>query len=111
MPDTLYESASAVANGSGVALAQLGPFRAFEKWQVTSCTVQSDSVSPPKASIYRGSAAPSRLINGTYSGQFDTDPQFNLLLQSGEVMVVVWEGADAGSHCTVTVQGERLGRS
>lgn len=104
----LYQSAQAVADANGVAIAVMGPYQAFEKWQTQSVTVNSTSATlVPKASHYRGQQAPSRLINGTYSGNFDTDPDFKVLLQSGEQFITVWENCDPGSQCAVVVTGEK----
>lgn len=111
MSDPIYESATAQADASGTAIARLGPQRAFEKWQVSSISVQATSnINQSTAKVYRGARANSRLVNGTYSGNFDTDPDANILLQSGEYLVIVWEAADVGSICTVTIQGTREGR-
>lgn len=104
----LYTSAQATANAQGIAMAVLAPYQAFEKWQTQTVTVQSTSTTlVPKASHYRGQNAPSRLINGTFSGSFDTDPDFKMLLQSGEQFITVWENCDPGAICTVTLTGEK----
>jgi hypothetical protein len=104
----LFQSAQATANAQGIAIAVMGPYQAFEKWQTQSVSVQSTSSSlVPRATHYRGQQAPSRVINGTFSGQFDTDPDFKLTLQSGEQFITVWENCDPGAICTVTVTGER----
>lgn len=102
----LAESASATADASGVARVQMGPLRAFESWDVRSTTVAStSSVLVPTARVYRGAEAPSRLIDGTYTGTQDTsDTAYTL--RSGERVIVVFSGADVGSQCTVTLEGE-----
>lgn len=104
----LFQSAQAVANAQGIAIAVMGPYQAFEKWETRTVSVQSDS-SPkvPRASIFRGQQAPSRLVNGTESGNFDTDPDFKILLQSGEQLVTVWENCEPNSNCTVSLTGEK----
>ena len=110
MPKTvpLFQSAQATANAAGVAIAVMGPYQAFETWQTQTVTVQSTSSTlVPRAAHYRGQQAPSRLINGTEAGMFDTDPDFKLLLQSGEQFVTVWENCDVGAQCTVIVTGEK----
>jgi hypothetical protein len=106
--DPIYESATGTADGSGIATARIGPRRAFERWEVRSVSLQNTSTNlTPKASIYRAFVGPSSFINGTYSGNFDTDSDFNQELQSGEDLIVQWEGCDPGSISTVILQGIR----
>lgn len=104
----LFTSAQATANAQGIAIAVLAPYQAFEKWQTQTVSVQSTSTAlVPRATHYRGQQAPSRVINGTENGAFDTDPDFKMLLQSGEQFITVWENCDVGAICTVTLTGEK----
>lgn len=101
----LYESASAIAGADGIARVSLGPLRSFEQWEITNTTVSSASISlVPTARLYRGGEAPSRLIDGTYTGTLDTtDTRYTL--RSGEKVLAVFTGASVGAQCTVTVEG------
>jgi len=104
----LFQSGQVTADANGVAMVAIGPKIAFETWEIRSISVSSTSVTLiPKASHYRGQQGPSRLINGTFSGNFDTDPDFNQRLENAEELVTVWENCDAGSICTVTVNGTK----
>lgn len=104
---SLYESATAIANAAGRAVAQLQPMRSFEQWKVISSTVQStSSVLKPTAKLYRGSETPSTIIEGTYSGSLDsTDKSYKL--RNGERVLAVWTGCDVGASCTLTIEGTK----
>ena len=104
----LSQSARATADASGKAVARLGPDRAFETWQIRTVTVQSTSSTlVPQARVYRNHEAVSALLGGSHTGTLDT-AQTDTELRSGESLVVVWTGADAGAECTVTVEGESV---
>lgn len=106
MANQLMESATSIADSNGVATAVLQPLRAFERWRVERVTVQSSSQTlVPTAKIYRGDIADNRLIDGTYTGTFDHSDT-NLRLNNAERLIVRWTDADAGSSCTVTIEGE-----
>jgi hypothetical protein len=106
----LNESARAVADASGRAVATLQPMRAFERWRITRTAVQSDSTPEvPTCKIYRSMESPSTLVEGTYTGTLDSSDT-EIVLENGERLLAVWEGATVGSNCTVTVSGERNGR-
>jgi hypothetical protein len=107
----LHESATAVANSAGKAIARLQPLRAFEKWFVESVAIQSTStVKSPTFKIYKGSESPSSLVGGTFTGALNSDPQFNRPLGNGEVLLGVWENCDVGASCTMTIEGTKSGR-
>lgn len=104
----LQEAKSANADGSGRAAIRLGPFTAFERWQIRRITVQSTStVLVPTVRIYRGSESRTRLIDGTFTGTFDHSDT-DLLLQTGEELLAVWEGGDASHVATISLEGEKI---
>lgn len=106
--DPLTESGRVVIGSNGRGVVTIGPMRSFEKWIIKSVAVQnSGTVLVPTAKVYRGAESASAFVSGSASGNLDTDSEFNVTLQSGEQLVVVWEGADVGSNSVVTVQGER----
>lgn len=106
-PIPLYESNTGVADAAGRAVARVQPLRAFEQWEIRRLAVSStSSVLVPTARIYRGSENPSRLVDGTHTGNLDqSDTHLNLA--NGEALICVWEGADVGSSCTFTVEGAK----
>jgi hypothetical protein len=101
----LSESASGITDANGECRVSLGPLRSFEVWNVISTTVANTGTAlVPTAKLYRGGEAPSRLIDGTYTGTLDTtDTAYSL--RSGEKVVAVFTGASVGTQCTVTVEG------
>lgn len=106
----LLEGKTATADANGRAEVRLGPYTAFEKWNIRRITVQStSSVKVPSCKIYRGGEAPTRLVDGTFTGTFDHSDT-NLPLSSGEELLAVWENGDAGHVATINVEGDRYGR-
>lgn len=106
MADELHVSADGTADANGRAEATLQPLRAFERWRVRRMTVQSTSSTlVPTCKVYRGAVSPSRLIDGTYTGTLDhTDT--DIAMQNGERLIAVWEGADVGAVCTLSIEGD-----
>lgn len=107
----LQVSASGTADSTGKAVAKLGPLRAFETWEIRGIAItDTSSTNIPSFKMYWGSEAPSNLIAGTYKGGLNSDPSFEIDLQSGEVIVGVWENADVGSIGTMKPSGNIVGR-
>ena len=104
----LSESASAIADASGTARISIGPLRSFERWEIASTTVANTGTAlVPTVRVYRGGEAPSRLIDGSYTGTLDTsDTAYTLL--SGEKVLAVFTGASIGTQCTLTVEGKSI---
>lgn len=103
----LDQIATVVLDGSGYGVVTLGPAKFNESWLIEGLSVNvSTNTNEPKASIYRDQVSQTTLINGTYSGSFDTDPAFNYELQSGRKVAVEWEGGDAGAVATVRLWGK-----
>lgn len=101
----LRESANAIADVDGRAVAQLQPLRAFERWKIIKITVQSTSApSVPECRIYFGAESESNFIEGTYSGNNDST-DVTLELENGERLIAVWSGAEPDSSCTLTLKG------
>ena len=103
----LLENQTGTADANGRAFVQLGEFRMGETWTVERMTVTSSStVLVPTARVYRDDEIPTRLVDGTYTGTLDTSDVV-VDLQSGEILVCVWTGADIGARCTLTIEGKR----
>lgn len=101
----LHESESGTADANGKATATLQPLRAFERWAIKRMTIQSTSSTlVPTCKVYRGNETPSSLIDGSHTGTLDHSDT-NIELQNGERLLFVWEGGDAGSVCTATIEG------
>lgn len=101
----LSESASGIADATGTARVSLGPLRSFETWNIASTTVANTGTAlVPTVKLYRGAEAPSRLIDGTFTGTLDTT-DIAYKLRSGDKVVAVFTGASVGTQCTVTVEG------
>lgn len=100
-------SARAIADSSGVAIARIGPERAFEQWHITSVAIQSTSSTlVPELREFRNNPIESALIGTSRSGDLDSGSA-DILLQSGEDIVYRWTNVDVGAACTVTVSGMR----
>jgi len=111
----LRQSLSAPVPANGQARVTLQPLRAFEVWEITRMTVTNTStVLVPTCRVYRGSVTPSAIVDGTFTGTMDTSA-VSMRLENGEMLIAVWEGtavgtpgADVGSVCTFTLEGESV---
>lgn len=98
------------ADATGKAVCQVQPLRAFESWRITTTAVQSTStLLVPTVKLYRQSESPSTFIEGSYTGTFNSTSN-EIELQNGERLLAVFEGADVGAQCSVSVTGEKVGR-
>lgn len=106
----LFDSKTGVADASGKAILDLVPLRSFEKWIITRMTIHSTSTTlVPTCKVYRGSETPSRMVDNSASGSLDHSDT-HLQLNTGEHLIVVFEGADVGSQCTIVIEGTTEGR-
>ncbi len=102
-----YRPATADANGRAVVIFQ--PLRSFERWHITLMNIQStSSVKVPQFRAYRNAEGPSSLVDSTYDGNQNVS-NTDITLETGESIIGVWSGADAGSICSMNIQGEILG--
>lgn len=103
----LTASERAIADSNGVAIARIGPDRAFEKWHVTSVAVQSTSSTlVPELREFRNNPVESALLGTSRSGDLDSGSA-DIMLGSGEDLVYQWTNCDVGATCIVTVNGTR----
>lgn len=94
------------ADASGRCFLSMGPLRAWERWHITILGVTNTSpTKEPVCKIYQGSIAPSNLINGTYAGRNDTDPNCDIWLETGETIWAEWTAGDVGSVGTLSIRG------
>lgn len=102
----LTQSASAVADSDGVAIATIGPDYAYEKWHITSVAVQSTSTTlVPEVREYKG-AVGGNLLGTSRTGDADSGSA-DIHLMPGDILSYKWSNCDVGATCTVTVNGER----
>jgi hypothetical protein len=107
----LDEYAVGQAAADGTCVVQLGPIRR-QVWQVTNeavtCTSPlPDSTATPTARLYNGPSVAGQLLAGTYDGSNDSAGVSVKLAQNGRI-TCVWEGADPGSTCTLSIYGTML---
>lgn len=103
----LNEGKLQIADANGRAVVEFQPLRAGEDWHIVRTSIQNAGVNNvPEARVYRGIESPTTLVEGTFSGNMDTSDTV-IDLRNGERLLVVWSGADAGSQCSATVDGER----
>ena len=102
----LQESATAVANASGVATARLQPSRAMEQWHVTGVALtNSSTTNDPVVQLYRGAISPSNQIGGSYSGR-QTGGSGDDWFQAGQALIAQWTGCDVGSTSYINITGK-----
>lgn len=109
-----FASVTLDANGNGIA--QLGPQRVREHWQVTNAavkvagTVLQNGMLVPKnqaqCSVYFGTAlASSTFLGNTASGSTGDTCGVGQDLQTGQSVFAQWNGGDPGAVATLTVFG------
>ena len=106
----LLDAKSATADSTGKATVRVQPLRAFESWRITNTGISSSSTTNvPTFKLYRGMESASNLIDATYTATINSSDTV-IDLNNGEALVGVFEGADVGSVCTMSVSGEKMGR-
>jgi hypothetical protein len=99
------------AAADGTCSVQIGPIRR-QVWYLTNEAVQCQSPTPdstatPTAKIYSGPSTAGQYLTGTYDGANDS-ASVDIRLSFGGMITCVWEGADPGSVCTLSVYGTML---
>jgi hypothetical protein len=97
---------AATFDASGAATVTLGPRRSRQTWYVTNAAVSSTSSASTKCRLYLGSASPSNLLGGTYSGNQDSTDLPRVRVGRGQVLTAVWSGGTTGAKATLSVYGE-----
>lgn len=97
--------AQAVANASGRAVVTFPTVPPWHRHTITRTGVTTTSTARTSATVYRGEPqAPNQLDVAPYSGNDDTSDT-SILLEPGQWLTIVWEGADVGARCTATLDG------
>ncbi len=99
----------------GVCRIARGPAVPGENWLVQRVTVSTNSSAETTARIYRNFVGSEQFIDGTYSGNQDVSDEMDILLRTGETLVIEWTGGatpigtPAGTlpRATVRLEGER----
>jgi hypothetical protein len=100
---------AAAGGTASVALDQLGT---DELWLIDRAVSTCTSAASSSVRHYDTSAAPSRLLSGSNSGNYDeAEYPAGLLLESGSQLLTVWTGATDGAVGTVNVQVRRYQRA
>ncbi len=103
----------------GVCVIAKGPTIPGENWLVQRITVSTNSSTETTARIYRNFVGDQQFIDGTYSGNQDVSDENDILLRTGESLVIQWtggttpNGAAAGTLPTASLrlEGERQMRN
>lgn len=106
----LAEYGQAVVNAAGTAAFQIGPKKFNESWQIAGLSVSASSnVKEPKFQLFKGNSNTiTALINGTYAGSFDNDPDFSYFLPPSGLLTCLWTGADVGATVTAVFYGTQM---
>jgi hypothetical protein len=100
----LDEIARGTVAADGTCEVTIGPIRR-QWWNVGNIGVQNTStVNGPTATAYLGPSKSGQFMSSTYDG-VNANLPCNVRLAQGARVTVVWEDADPGSQCTVTVFG------
>ncbi|MDO8107155.1 hypothetical protein Q6348_08090 [Isoptericola sp. b441] len=97
---------------AGTATADFGQLPDNELWLIDHAVVFCDSAAATTVRWYAGDTIPSRLLDGSDSGNFDVgDWPAGLLIRPSQNLLVQWSGADDLAVGTVTIQYRLLRRT
>jgi hypothetical protein len=105
----LDETKSAAAAGDGTAVIEMGPIRAGQIWYVTneavSCTPPAEVVNPsePTCTLYLGRRGGTELTS-SYTGSKNS-ASIEQTLEPFQFITAVWEQAEPGSICRLSLTG------
>lgn len=97
------------ANGDGTVI--LGPNIVRERWAPTQASVSaSTNVREARCALYVGiGGVPGNLLQETRTGSTGDVYGFGgFEMQSGQNIVAIWRGGDAGATATLNVYGEKV---
>lgn len=106
----LDESVTGTAAADGTCVVSLGPI-VRQVWKIQNEAVQcvSPATNPaaPTAKLYLGPTVAGGYLAGTYDGNNDS-AQVAVRLNPGGRITCLWEDADPGSVCTLSIYGTML---
>jgi hypothetical protein len=91
-----------IADGVGLLRLEFGGPPMWREWQVTGLIVDSNGALNPTATAYKNSQNPNNIVAFTRLGRRDTG-RGRILIQAGEIIFVLFEGASPASKCTATL--------
>jgi hypothetical protein len=104
----LQESRSATCDANGtVAITQVGPVRAGERWRIRRFSVSTTSGGT--FTVFRGNdvSSPSNQLDYTERAEGDTS-ETDISLMPGETISFLWDDCDASAVGTVRFEGDRF---
>jgi hypothetical protein len=111
--DYATPQASAVADANGRAAITFDQLDPNQLWLIDHAVVNCPAGDrlPPQLRLYAGSETPSRLLDGSSTGDFDVaDWPNGLQLSPSTSLLVVWSGAVPGATATIALQVRVLRR-
>jgi hypothetical protein len=109
MQQPLLQAQTLTLDGNGAGQLRFGPVPAFQVWTINIMSVTTSGPNTKQAlvQVYRNvPGVPTALVDGTYSGNFDTSQVTPALqLQTGEALYVVWSGGNANAVATYRIEG------
>lgn len=100
MNERLSESRSVTLDAAGSGTIILGPRKYQETWHIGIMTTVGNSAANPDMRVYRGTA----LLDTTGAGNADTSST-DIIVASGENLVIAYDLGTAGAVMTFTVDG------
>lgn len=104
----LLQAQQITLDGSGAGQMRFGPVPFFQKWTVNIMSVTTSGPNTKQAlvQVYRNLIQSTALVDGTYSGNFDTSAVVPPIeLKTGETLFVVWSGGNAAATATYRIEG------
>lgn len=110
MPQTLplNEQGQVTLDGSGNGFVALGPAYTAQTWipsQLTVTVIPTPAIEPT-FKYYRGTAGPTNILGGTYTGSNDSTDISGVVLNPGEKIYGVWTGSSPGGVAVMAIQGQ-----
>lgn len=103
----LDESARAVFNAAGKAVATFGPVRPGETWDIDLINIETTSAIQTQFKLYRQREAAAALLDQSiFNGNSDVSDS-TISVQNQAQLVGVWTGGTVGAVATITVSGKR----
>jgi hypothetical protein len=105
LPLTEQYSMPFTADGEAI-IGPVGPGRPFERWEIRSTQVSSDSITQSKVIVYSDSAL-NRIVEGSYSGNLDTSNTVFKLAQ-GASLYFKWTGGSPLAMARLSIDGSKF---
>ncbi len=84
-------------------IGPVGPSRPFERWEIQSSQVSTDSLLETTVKVFSDSAL-NRQVEGSYSGNQDTSNTV-FKLQSGAALYFMWTGGSPTAMARLSIDG------